>query len=155
MWHFFSSVSALHLSGPNSHRMQPDAPSNQPVQPQTLAHFQSIGSTEVELPHTQQTQLCNQLGKRYLDVLWWFHTWEQQLAMVQQLESIISFSVSLSSFTPTFLQFQVLSPCQVQVWMTSLEEFKYETQFQKDTAEAIKCFLSMAVCRHGNAFPLL
>lgn len=34
---------------------QPDARWNQPEQPQTLAHFQSIGSTEVELPHTRRT----------------------------------------------------------------------------------------------------
>lgn len=34
---------------------RPDARWNQPVQPQTLAHFQSIGSTEVELPHTRRT----------------------------------------------------------------------------------------------------
>lgn len=66
LWYSFS----LHLdTESNSARMQPDAASNQP---QTVAHFQSIGSTEVELPHTRQTQLRNRLSKRCLDVLWCF-----------------------------------------------------------------------------------
>lgn len=70
MWHLSRSVLSLNLdTESNWLRMEPDAPSNHP---QTLAHFESIGSTEVELPHTQQTQLCKQLCKHCLDVLWCF-----------------------------------------------------------------------------------
>lgn len=62
-------LNSISLAECSSCRTEPDAPWSEPVLPQTLAHFQSIRSTEVELPHTRQTQLCNQLSKQGLDVL--------------------------------------------------------------------------------------
>lgn len=79
---------------PCSHRTRPDALSNQPVQPQTLAHFQSIGSTEVELPHTRRTLLCNRLEQR---ALFWMRFGASHLRAASRgatFESIICSSVT-------------------------------------------------------------
>lgn len=84
MWHLFSSVSALHLViESNSRRKQPDAPLNQPVQPQTLAHFQSIGSTQVELPTHSADSIMQPTRRELFGCALVLHTWEQQSAEVQ------------------------------------------------------------------------
>ena len=164
-WHFFSSDSAQHLdTESNSRQMQPDAPSNQPMQPQTLAHFQSIGSTEVELPHTRQTQLCNQLSKCCLDVLWCFTPENNSLQSCNfrkhylfPCESCLShiyMNLEKSNFCPlppTFsdlTNMEINTTRRVQIGFSGILHFGLSVPVISSRS---KHFLSMIVDHHSNS----
>lgn len=148
--------------------MQPDAPSNQPMQPQTLAHFQSIGSTEVELPHTRQTQLCNQLGKCCLDVLWcftpennslqWCNFRKHNLFPCESRLSHIYMNLEKSNFSslpPTFSHLtgmEINMTRRVQIGFSGILHFGLSVPVRSSGS---KHFLSMAVDHHSNSCPLI
>lgn len=117
---------------PCSRRTRPDALSNQPVQPQTLAHFQSIGSTEVELPHTRRTSLCNRLEQR---ALFWMRFGASHLRAARRgatFESIIC-----SSVTYAVLTFNVLLEC-FQSWRLHQLRFPKAQRRRQNIQEGFK-----------------